>query len=65
MKNKQPFYHRVERLLFTSTSEVSEREFIDVLSRSKELKKLGILLKTIQIEPNTWIEPEPGDPCDL
>lgn len=67
--NKQPFYHRADGLLFTSTTGVDEQQFTEVFLRvlrnSRELKKLGILPDTIEVEANCYLEPEPGDPADL
>lgn len=59
--NKQPFYHRVDGLLFTATRELSETEFL--VEIRGPLKKLGVIPESIEIE--TWGGAEPGDPSDL
>jgi hypothetical protein len=44
--NKQPFHHRVDGLLFTSTSGLNEKDFIKILqagAKSKVMKKFGLL----------------------
>lgn len=70
--NKQPFYHRVEAVLFTATRPVSEEEFCAALESS--LKKCGLVKGSVEIEPArddkndclvsgmSW---EAGDPSDL
>ena len=66
--NKQPFYHRVDGLLFTSTTGLSEAEFIAFFRTtvsSKAAKHLGIIANSIEIEMDGYGEPEPGDPSDL
>ena len=68
MMNKQPFYHRIDGLLFTSTTGFGEEEFLEMLKQfagSKTGKKLGIIGNTIEIEINGYDEPEAGDPADL
>lgn len=67
-RNKQPFYHRVDGLLFTSTEGFCEEDFIAALRKladSKYAKPLGIVADSIEIEMNGYAEPEPGDPSDL
>lgn len=63
--NKQPFYHRIDGLLFTSVNGISESDFLRILRNSTDLKRLGVLADTIEVEPNGWQEPEAGDPQDL
>jgi ferredoxin-NADP reductase len=58
---KQPFYHRIDGLLFTATNGIDEKQFIDAIK--EPLKKLGVLPDSITIEE--FFEPEPGDPSDL
>lgn len=61
---KQPFYHRVSGVLFTATRAVPEDEFLEALK--KALKKVpGVIQESVEIEPTTYEEPEPGDPADL
>lgn len=67
-RNKQPFYHRVDGLLFTSTTGFGEEQFLEALrafARSKAGRELGLLDDTIEIEAGGYGEPEPGDPTDL
>ena len=64
-RNRQPFYHRVDGLLFTATDAVSEADFLRVLRESEALQKLGVLVDSIEVEPTGWGEPEPGDPAEL
>ena len=64
--NKQPFYHRVDGLLFTSTTGFSEDDFIRVfkwLAESRMGRFLGIVPDSLEVEE--YFEPEPGDPADL
>lgn len=61
--NKQPFYHRVDGLLFTTITGMPEAEFLRRLKNWA--KELGMLADSIEIEPNGYGEPEPGDPADL
>ena len=61
--NKQPFFHRCDGLLFTATKPVSEAEFLAAVS--KALKPFGLVLGTLEVEPDGWAEPDPGDPADL
>jgi hypothetical protein len=60
MKNKQPFYHRVDGLLFTATSVVTEQDIIEAIGKIK-----GVVKDSVEIEPDGYGEPEPGDPADL
>jgi hypothetical protein len=66
--NKQPFYHRVDGLLFTSTTGFCEDDFVALLkavAKSSAGKALGLIVSSIEVEPNGYAEPEAGDPCDL
>ena len=79
MANKQPFYHRVDGLLFTMHSEISEKQFIEALEKSLagikheinfgpedgglKFIKAGFEKGSIEIE--AWGGGEPGDPADL
>lgn len=56
----QPFYHRVDGLLFTATRTVSEVEILEAIMRIK-----GVVKQSIEIEPKGYQEPEAGDPADL
>lgn len=58
--NKQPYYHRVDGLLFTATRDISQEEFIQAIKAP--LKKLGVLINSIELE---CMDAEPGDPSDL
>jgi hypothetical protein len=64
--NAQPFYHRIDGLLFSSTTGFGEQEFIQLLKDAANLKKhkdLGVIIDSIEIED--YSDPEPGDPADL
>jgi hypothetical protein len=71
MKNKQPYYHRVEALLFTATQPLTEQQFL--LALRKALIPLGLIPTSLEIESQNhngilesgWHEPEPGNPSDL
>ena len=66
MGNKQPFYHQVDELLFTSTTGFGKEQFIatfNKFARSKAGKELGIIPDTIEM--HTYYDPEPGSPDDL
>jgi hypothetical protein len=66
--NKQPFYHRIDGLLFTSTTGFGEQRFIQAFTefcKSKKAKELGIIADTVEIEYDGYLEPEAGDPSDL
>jgi hypothetical protein len=66
--NKQPFYHRVDGLLFITTTGCSEQAFLEALrafARTREGRQLGLLHDSIEVEPGGYSEPEPGDPADL
>ena len=67
--NKQPFYHRIDGLMFTSTTGFSEKKFMQLFiefAKDKKIKKeLGIIPDTIEIECDGYLEPEAGDPSDL
>lgn len=68
MANEQPFYHRVDGLLFTSTTGCGEDRFLEALrafAKSRAARGLGIVPESIEIEANGYGEPEPGDPADL
>jgi hypothetical protein len=66
-QNKQPFYHRVDGLLFTSVTGCDGEKFktalIQAIKTSKAFKDLGILENSVWIED--YGDPEPGDPSDL
>lgn len=62
-RNAQPFYHRIDGLLFTATAPLTEREFLTHFR--KHAKALGILADSVEIEVEGFGEPEPGDPADL
>lgn len=67
-RNAQPFYHRVDGLLFTTTTGCSEQQFLVALrafAKSKNGREIGLLADTIEIESNGYGEPEAGDPSDL
>jgi ABC-type Zn uptake system ZnuABC Zn-binding protein ZnuA len=59
--NKQPFYHRAT-ILFTATSEYSEKDLQALLRALKTRKIKTILVDTIVVEE---CDAEPGDPADL
>lgn len=61
--NKQPFYHRVDGLLFTATKPIDVLEFVHAFATG--LKALGVIASSVEIEPEGYAEPEPGDPSDL
>ena len=64
--NKQPFYHRIDGLLFTSTTGFSEEKFLKLLKQAMNSdagKKLGLIPNSLEIED--YYDPEPGDPADL
>lgn len=66
--NRQPFYHRVDGLLFTSTTGFGEERFLEAFrkfARSKHAKDLGVVEGTIEIELDGYGDPEAGDPSDL
>lgn len=66
--NRQPFYHRVDGLLFTTTTGCSKELFLQFLrmaARSRAGAEIGILVDSIEIEADSYGEPEPGDPADL
>lgn len=68
MRNKQPFYHRVDGLLFTSTTGFGEELFLKAFrkfAKSEEAKQLGMLPNSIEVESEGYGDPEPGDPADL
>lgn len=58
--NKQPFYHRVDGLLFTATRSLSEAEIVEAVSKIE-----GVVPGSTEIEPGGFDEPEAGDPADL
>ena len=62
MRNKQPFYHRVDGLLFTATRPISEKEFMQAVKKSLAL--LGVIVSSIELD-GPWEESEPGSPDDL
>lgn len=61
-RNQQPFYHRVDGVLFTATRDVSEDEFTEALKKALKGIK-GVIINSAEIEE--YSEPEPGDPLDL
>ena len=68
MSNKQPWYHRVDGLLFTMHSEISEVEFVAALEKALAGIKYagseaGFEKGSVEIEQ--WGGGEPGDPADL
>lgn len=62
-RNVQPFYHRIDGLLFTATVPLTEGLILGLLR--KYGKSLGILPDTVEIESDGFAEPDPGDPADL
>lgn len=66
--NKQPFYHRIDGLMFTSTTGFDEKQFLEAFEafiNSKSGKQFDIVPYTVEIEPDGYAEPEAGDPSDL
>lgn len=65
--NRQPFYHRIDGLMFTSTTGFGEERFLELfeefLESSVVQEELGIVEGTVEIE--SYDEPEAGDPSDL
>lgn len=57
---KQPYYHRIDGLLFTATEVVTEEQIIAAIQRIYE-----VVEGTVEIEPGGFSEPESGDPADL
>jgi len=62
-RNRQPFYHRIDGLLFAATVPLTEELILTILR--KYGKRFGILPESIEIEVDGFCEPEPGDPADL
>jgi len=60
---KQPFYHRVDGLMFTCTESLTEDEFI--LALKLGLSKMRCVYVKDSVEVEEWHEPEAGDPDDL
>jgi len=60
---KQPFYHRVDGVLFTCTTEISEEDFIEALEIGLKNIKCGYVKGSVEVEQ--WGGGEPGDPSDL
>lgn len=66
--NRQPFYHRVDGLLFTTTTGCSQDRFLEFLrkaARSSAGREIGLLVDSIEVESDGYAEPDPGDPADL
>ena len=63
MSNKQPFYHRVDGVLFTLTEEISEEQFICALITGFKATKIPYVKNSLEVEE--WGSGEPGDPADL
>lgn len=66
--NAQPFYHRIDGLLFTTTTGCSEERFLTALrafAASKHGRAIGLIAETIEIEIDGYGDPEAGDPADL
>jgi hypothetical protein len=63
MRNKQPFYYRVDGLLFTLTEEIDEEQFKAALIVGFKATKLSYIKNSLEIEQ--WGGGEPGDPADL
>ena len=61
---RQPFYHRQDGVLFTATRVVSEAELAEAIVKAVQRIK-GVVKESVEIEPNNYQEPEPGDPADL
>ena len=63
--NKQPFYYRVDGLLFTSTRVITEDEFTAFIRlAAAKLPIMKIISESVEIEP-TGFSYEAGDPTDL
>ena len=60
---KQPWYHRVDGVLFTGTGDITQEDFEKALEKALVALKAGYVKGSLQIEE--WAEPEPGDPADL
>ena len=59
--NRQPFYYRVDGLLFTTTTGCSEQRLLAALhklARSPAGRDIGLLAGSIEIEPNGYGEPD-------
>lgn len=63
--NKQPFYHELNNVTFTSTG-INEDEFVHFLSKffsSEEAQNFGIVKNSLFI--GEYVDPTPGYPNDL
>lgn len=56
----QPFYHRVDGLLFTAKRALTEAEIVEAVRKIK-----GVVKESVEVEPDGFEEPEAGDPADL
>lgn len=52
---KQPFYHRIDGVLFTATREVSEQEVVNALKQIK-----GVVKESVEVEPNGYQNRSPA-----
>jgi len=58
----QPFYHKVDEVLFTATRVVSDNEINNVITLALQKIK-GVVPESVTVVIND--EPEAGDPADL
>jgi len=69
MANKQPFYHRVDGVMFTLTQEIDEDDFkklLEIALKALQTKKGGPSIYVEgSLEIEEWGGAEPGDPADL
>lgn len=66
---KQPFYHRVDGVMFTLTQPIDEDDFkrlMEIALKNLKTNKKGLSIYVDgSLEVEEWMEPEAGDPDDL
>ena len=73
MGNKQPYYHRVDGVLFTMHSEITKEQFIEALEKGlagikhefEDGGKVKAGFEKGSVEVEEWGGAEPGSPDDL